>query len=88
MPAEDPVSHRFVLEVIDPETECVALEAKLQVADVSEVLDLLDPDAAEVVADGAGCDLEPGAVSKLKVHFDLAFRAWRVRRTASPRLPP
>jgi len=43
MPAEDSVPHRFVLEAIDPQTECVALEAKIQVTDVSEFLDLLEP---------------------------------------------
>jgi hypothetical protein len=64
---------RFVLEAIDPGTECVVTEAKLQTADASEILDLLTPDARALVLSGAACDLERDEVERVQARFDLAF---------------
>ena len=47
------------------------------------MLDLLERDAADVIVTGAGCDLEPDEVTKLKARFNVAFepgdRAVRLR---------
>jgi hypothetical protein len=73
MPERDSPAHHFVLEAIDPQTECVAMEAEFQATELSEVLDLLETDAADVVVEGADCDLEPQEVGNLKARFHLAF---------------
>jgi len=73
MIAEETTLPRFVLEAIDPATECVVTEAKLQTPDASAVLDLLAPDARALVLSGASCDLEPDEVEKVKACFAPAF---------------
>src|SRR2546422_911191 len=73
MSEETPQLHRFVIEAVDPETDCVVTEAKLQAADVSEIIDILGPDIAAELLAGSEFDLDPDEVERLRTRFDLAF---------------
>jgi hypothetical protein len=64
---------RFVLEAIDPQTECVSMEVKFEITEPSEIGDLIGSDAAAAVLEGADCDLEPDEVGKFRTRFNLAF---------------
>jgi len=73
MVAEQTSPQLFVLEAIDPGTECVVMEAKLQVRELAELLGILEPDTAAAVVAGAGCDLDRSELENLMARFKPSF---------------
>ncbi len=57
---------RLVLYTIDPVTECVVTEVKLDATDASRVLALLAPEARALVEGGAETDLDPISIARVR----------------------
>jgi hypothetical protein len=65
-------SRRFVLEAIDPVTECPSIEVSFDVNDVAELCSIIDPTATDIY-EGAVYELEEHDVEQIKAHFSVQF---------------
>ena len=65
-------TRRFVLEAIDPVTECPTIEVSFDVDDVAELCSIIDPTATDI-CEGAVYELEEHDVEQITAHFSVQF---------------
>src|SRR5439155_12821840 len=63
---------RFVLEAIDPVTECPTVDMSFEVDEVGELCSMIEANLTDVDA-GAEYQLEPHDVERLRTRFKIQF---------------